>query len=44
MALDRQGAHASIAVVRYGGHVLPIVDDEAAELTTATVREAAWRT
>ncbi len=31
MALDRQGADASVAVLRYGGHILPIVDDEAAE-------------
>jgi hypothetical protein len=32
MALQRQGPRATIAVLRYGGHVLPIVDDEAAEL------------
>lgn len=32
MALDKQGAGASIAVLRYGGHVLPIVDDESKEL------------
>ncbi len=31
MALDRQGTGASVAVLRYGGHILPIVDDEAAE-------------
>jgi nickel-dependent lactate racemase len=31
MALERQGANASIAVLRYGGHILPIVDDEAAD-------------
>jgi nickel-dependent lactate racemase len=31
MALERQGPTASIAVIRYGGHVLPIVDDEAAQ-------------
>jgi lactate racemase len=44
MALERQGPQASIAVLRYGGHVLPIVDDEAAELSTAAPgREAMWR-
>jgi hypothetical protein len=32
LALERQGPRASIAVLRYGGHVLPIVDDEATEL------------
>jgi lactate racemase len=32
MALERQGPQASIAVLRYGGHVLPIVDDEVSEL------------
>jgi hypothetical protein len=31
LALDKQGRGASIAVLRYGGHILPIVDDEAAE-------------
>jgi lactate racemase len=31
MALDRQGSSASIAVLRYGGHILPIVEDEAAD-------------
>jgi nickel-dependent lactate racemase len=31
MATKRQGPEASIAVLRYGGHILPIVDDEAAE-------------
>jgi nickel-dependent lactate racemase len=31
MALERQGSSASIAVLRYGGHILPIVDDEAAD-------------
>jgi nickel-dependent lactate racemase len=28
MATETQGADASIAVVRFGGHVLPVVDDE----------------
>jgi nickel-dependent lactate racemase len=31
MALKKQGPSARIAVLRYGGHVLPIVDDEAAD-------------
>jgi hypothetical protein len=31
MALLRQGIDASIAVLRYGGHILPIVDDESAD-------------
>jgi nickel-dependent lactate racemase len=31
MALDKQGKSAKVAVLRYGGHILPIVDDEAAE-------------
>jgi lactate racemase len=31
MAQARQGAKASIAVLRYGGHVLPIVEDEASD-------------
>jgi len=44
MALERQGARATIAVLRYGGHVLPIVDDEAAQLYAgAAGNEGAWR-
>ncbi len=43
LALQRQGRDASIAVLRYGGHILPIVDDEAAQLTAAEGGEAAWR-
>ena len=31
MALAKQGSRASIAVLRFGGHILPIVDDEASE-------------
>jgi len=31
MAFDRQGPSASVAVLRYGGHILPIVDDEQSE-------------
>lgn len=31
MAFERQGSSARVAVLRHGGHVLPIVDDEAAE-------------
>jgi nickel-dependent lactate racemase len=37
MALERQGPRASIAVLRYGGHILPIVDDVAAELYAGKV-------
>lgn len=45
LALERQGKQASIAVLRYGGHVLPIVDDEAAQLSAAAGgREATWAT
>jgi len=45
LALERQGPDARIAVVRYGGHVLPIVDDETAQLSAAGQGpgEAAWR-
>jgi nickel-dependent lactate racemase len=31
MALDKQGKDAKVAVLRYGGHILPIIDDEATE-------------
>src|SRR5438045_2599730 len=31
MALDKQGPQASIAVLRFGGHILPVVDDEASD-------------
>jgi len=31
MATARQGKRARVAVIRYGGHALPIVDDEKAE-------------
>jgi nickel-dependent lactate racemase len=45
MALERQGPDATIAVLRYGGHVLPIVDDETAQLSAAGqgAGEASWR-
>jgi len=44
LALERQGEHASIAVLRYGGHILPIVDDESDQLSAAAgSREAIWR-
>jgi hypothetical protein len=44
LALQRQGEQASIAVLRYGGHILPIVDDEADQLSaSAEGREAIWR-
>jgi hypothetical protein len=41
LALERQGRHASIAVLRYGGHILPIVDDEVQQLSAAAGGEAA---
>jgi hypothetical protein len=31
MAMQKQGPKARIAVLRYGGHVLPIIDDESAD-------------
>jgi hypothetical protein len=31
MALEKQGKDASIAVLRFGGHILPIIDDEASD-------------
>lgn len=31
MAREKQGGKAIVAVLRYGGHILPVVDDEAAE-------------
>lgn len=31
MAIEKQGRGARIAVIRYGGHVLPIIDDEASD-------------
>src|SRR5690348_1346582 len=44
LALERQGEHASVAVLRYGGHILPIVDDESDQLSAAAgSREAIWR-
>jgi nickel-dependent lactate racemase len=45
MALERQAPEATVAVLRYGGHVLPIVDDETAQLSAAGERtgEDAWR-
>ncbi|HSU67734.1 MAG TPA: nickel-dependent lactate racemase [Tepidisphaeraceae bacterium] len=35
MAMDKQGRQARIAVLRYGGHILPVVDDEVANLNAA---------
>lgn len=35
MAFDRQGSGARVAILRYGGHVLPIVDDEHVQLDAA---------
>jgi nickel-dependent lactate racemase len=31
MARERQGPKARVAVLRYGGHILPVVDDEASD-------------
>lgn len=31
MAREKQGDKARVAVLRYGGHILPVVDDEAAD-------------
>jgi hypothetical protein len=31
MAFERQGRTASVAVLRYGGHILPLVEGETAE-------------
>lgn len=31
MAFERQGPSASVAVLRFGGHILPVVDDEEVE-------------
>jgi nickel-dependent lactate racemase len=31
MAFEKQGKGAKVAVIRYGGHVLPLVDDEASD-------------
>ena len=33
--MERQGEKAKVAVVRFGGHVLPVVDDEKSELSGA---------
>jgi nickel-dependent lactate racemase len=35
LAFERHGPEATVAVLRFGGHVLPIVDDEAAQLSAA---------
>jgi lactate racemase len=34
MAFDKQGRDARVAVLRYGGHILPVVDDEQANLVS----------
>jgi nickel-dependent lactate racemase len=31
LAIEQQGEDASIAVLRFGGHVLPIIDDESSD-------------
>ena len=30
MAFKRQGREAEVAVLRHGGHILPLIEDEAA--------------
>jgi hypothetical protein len=35
LALNKQGPNAKTAVIRYGGHALPIVDDEIADRSAA---------
>jgi nickel-dependent lactate racemase len=35
MALSKQGKDATVAVIRYGGHVMPIVEDEVPQLSAA---------
>jgi len=35
MALDKQGKDASVAVIRYGGHAMPVVEDERQQLSAA---------
>ncbi|HEU4700083.1 MAG TPA: nickel-dependent lactate racemase [Gemmatimonadales bacterium] len=37
MALATQGRDATVAVLRYGGHILPVVDDERRELVADAV-------
>ena len=44
LAFQRQGPGASVAVLRYGGHILPIVDDEVLELTTTGDEQSYHRT
>ena len=48
MAMEKQGQHARIAVIRYGGHVLPIVSTEQLRGSEAgprpgTVEREGWR-
>ena len=35
MAMEKQGSGARIAVLKFGGHILPIVDDEVADLVAS---------
>lgn len=41
MALEKQGKDAAVAVIRYGGHALPIVDDEASDRIAELTRTPA---
>ena len=43
MAFEEQGQDATVAVLRYGGHVLPVVDDEAANRVADATDRAATR-
>ncbi|HSV15283.1 MAG TPA: nickel-dependent lactate racemase [Tepidisphaeraceae bacterium] len=36
MAFEKQGQNAKAAVIRYGGHALPLVDDEASDRIAST--------
>lgn len=38
MGMDKQGKEARVAVIRYGGHALPIVADEQAELVASRLK------
>jgi len=38
MAIEKQGRSARIAVLRFGGHILPIVDDEKSNLTASATQ------
>jgi nickel-dependent lactate racemase len=35
MAFERQGKEAKVAVLRHGGHILPLIDEETIEASNA---------